>query len=218
LLNPITVRACFLAYQPIRLSLAAMRRYVPLFLLLLFIASCRPAVFPPKPEGYFRIDTPASHQYKLFDQPGFPYSLEYPVYSTIENDTVFQNEKADNPYWINIIFPSLGGVINITYKEINAKQTLPKLIQDAYDLSFFHHEKAEYMNEKEFNEPGKSVLLYIVGGNTASRYQFTATDSVKHFMRGALYFDVTPNADSLKPANDFLEQDIKHMLMTLKWK
>lgn len=74
------------------------------------------------------------------------------------------------------------------------------------------------MNEKEFSEPGKNVLLYIVGGNTASRYQFTATDSVKHFIRGALYFDVTPNADSLKPATDFIEADIKHILMTLKWK
>ncbi|MFI5196087.1 MAG: hypothetical protein ACHQD8_03285 [Chitinophagales bacterium] len=195
-----------------------MRRYITAFSLLLLVMSCRPTVFPPKPEGYFHIDTPSAHQYRLFDSPGFPYSFEYPVYSTVENDTVFKKEKADNPYWININFPSLGGVINITYKEINAKQTLPKLVQDAWDMSFFHHEKAEYMNEKELSVPGKYVLLYTVGGNTASRYQFTVTDSVKHFMRGALYFDVTPNADSLKPATDFIEQDIKHILMTLKWR
>ena len=195
-----------------------MHRYLAAFSLLLFIASCRPTVFPPKPPGYFRIDTPAAHQYQLFDRPGFPYTFEYPVYSTIEKDTVFQNDKLDNTYWININFPSLGGVINVTYMPINAGHTLDKLVQDAYDLSFFHHTKAEYMNEKEFSVPGKYVLLYTVGGNAASRYQFTATDSVKHFMRGALYFDVTPNADSLKPATDFLEQDIKHMLMTLQWK
>ena len=195
-----------------------MRKYIFAFSLFLLLASCRPEVFPPKPQGYFRIDTPASHQYRLFDRPGYPYTFEYPVYSTVENDTLFKEEKADNPYWINVVFPSLGGVINITYKEINAKQTLPRLIEDAWNMSFFHHEKAEYMNEKEFSVPGNSVMLYIIGGNAASRYQFTATDSAKHFMRGSLYFDVTPNADSLKPATDFLEQDIKHMLMTLKWR
>lgn len=195
-----------------------MHRYIIALSLLLIIASCRPPVFPPKPEGYYRIDTPATHQYRLFDAPGFPYTFEYPVYGNVQNDTVFQKEKTKNPYWININFPSLGGIINITYKEINAQQTLSKLVEDAYNLSFTHHVKAEYMNEKEFSIPGKYVLLYTVGGNTASRYQFTATDSVKHFMRGALYFDVTPNADSLKPATDFLEQDIKHMLMTLKWR
>jgi gliding motility-associated lipoprotein GldD len=57
-----------------------------------------------------------------------------------------------------------------------------------------------------------------VGGNTASRYQFAATDSTQHFLRGALYFDVTPNVDSLKPVTDFLLKDIKHMMNTLRWK
>jgi hypothetical protein len=37
-------------------------------------------------------------------------------------------------------------------------------------------------------------------------------------MRGALYFDTTPNADSLKPATDFLVQDIVHLLTTLRFK
>jgi gliding motility-associated lipoprotein GldD len=155
----------------------------------------------------------------VFDRPGYPYSFEYPVYSTIENDTVFKGEHAQNPFWININFPTLNAVINITYKAISAKQTIGKLDEDAYGLSFFHHEKADYIDHHEFNNGyGATGTLYVVGGNTASRYQFTATDSVKHFMRGALYFDVTPNADSLKPANDFLEQDIEHILRTIRWK
>lgn len=195
-----------------------MLRITVAMVLFSVICSCRPKVFPPKPPGYFRIDTPARHEYQLFNEPGFPYSFEYPVYARVENDSMFLEEKADNPYWINITFPSLGGKINITYKAINAKQPLAQLDEDAWKMSFFHHEKAEYMNEREFSVPGKSVLLYVVGGNTASRYQFTITDSAKHFMRGALYFDVTPNADSLKPATDFLEEDIKHLLQTLKFR
>jgi gliding motility-associated lipoprotein GldD len=155
----------------------------------------------------------------LFDQPGFPYRFEYPAYATISRDTVFLGQKAENPYWININLPRFNGMINITYRPITPEFSLERLNEEAWGLSFFHHEKAEYINTKDFNN-GRGVAgqLYIIGGNTATRYQFTATDSVRNFVRGALYFDVTPNADSLKPANDFLEQDIRHMLLTMQWK
>ncbi len=128
-------------------------------------------------------------------------------------------EKADNPYWINVVMPGLNAVINITYRAISPQYPYAKLVEDAYGLSFFHHEKADYIEPQGYtNMYGVSGILYVVGGNTASRYQFTATDTVRNFVRGALYFDVTPNADSLKPATDFLEQDIQHMLLTLKWR
>ncbi len=195
-----------------------MVRYLPVLLFFVLAASCRPKVFPPRPPGYYRIDTPAEHRYQLFDRPEFPYTFEYPVYGTVEKDTFFAKDRADNAYWININFKAMGGMLNLTYKEINATNTLPVLLEGAWDLSFFHHKKADYINEKELTEPGKGAMLYVVGGNAASRYQFTVTDSVKHFLRGALYFDVTPNADSLKPATDFLEKDIMHMISTLKWK
>jgi gliding motility-associated lipoprotein GldD len=193
-------------------------RYLYFSLFFLFIASCRPPVYTPKPPGYYLIDTPANHEYRLFNREGFPYSFEYPIYSDIENDTVFQGSKEKNPYWINIYFPKLGGVINITYREISDQHPFNKLVQDAYGLSFFHHEKADYIDEHPFIVNGISCTIYTVGGNAATRYQFTATDSVKHFMRGALYFDTQPNADSLKPATEFLVQDIVHLLTTLRFK
>ena len=195
-----------------------MLRHIPLLLLLTAIVSCKPKIFIPKPPGYFRIDTPVSHQYRLFAQDGFPYSFEYPVYSTVAADTLFQSGIEGHPYWINIYFPALNGVINITYVDISKKHPLDSLLSDAWGLSFFHHEKAEYIDHHPFNNGnGVTGELYIVGGNTASRYQFFATDSVRHFLRGSLYFDVTPNADSLKPATDFLEKDIEQLLFTLKW-
>ena len=195
-----------------------MFRYAIIIFFLVFIASCRPAVYPPKPSGYFRIDTPAAHLYQVFDKPGFPYTFEYPVYGIVSSDTVFRDQKGGNAYWININFPGLGGVINITYKEFNSTGRFDSLINDSYGLSFAHHEKADYIKEDIIHTPYASGVLYTVGGNAASHYQFTLTDSVKHFIRGALYFDVTPNADSLKPANDFLERDIEHMFWTLRWR
>jgi gliding motility-associated lipoprotein GldD len=206
----INKKSLFLAFMT-RLSL------VSLFFVLLF--ACRPKEYTPKPPGYFRIDTPATHRYQLFDRPGFPYSFEYPVYGSIEQDTISDAKKERHPFWINVTFPKLGGAINITYKEISAAEPLSKMSEDSWRLSFVHHEKADFMYTKDFYSPsGVTSQLYYVGGNTASCYQFVANDSTKHFMRGALYFDVTPNADSLKPATDFLEKDIEHLLMTLKWK
>ncbi len=196
-----------------------MYRIIVPFILLICIASCRPPLYTPKPAGYYKIDTPETHDYRIFNKPGFPYTFEYPTYAEIRPDSSFFEEKADNPYWINIYIPSLGGVINFTYKEINAKQPLNELVKRSFDLSFFHKDKAKSLDNAYFNNGADVyVTAFLIGGDAASKYQFTATDSVKHFVRGALYFDVTPNADSLQPAYDFVQRDIEHMLMTLRWR
>ena len=65
---------------------------------------------------------------------------------------------------------------------------------------------------------GVEGIYFSLGGNTATANQFFLTDSTKHFLRGALYFDATPNADSLGIVNDFLKKDLQHLINTLKWK
>ena len=194
-----------------------MRALLPL-LVILVLASCGPEVYTPKPRGYARIDTP-KHAYQRFDQPGFPYSFEYPVYGKISKDTMMAGMKPDNPYWINIDFPTLGGTIYLSYKSIDAGHTLEKLLYDAHEMSYFHTKRADYINAPAFHTPNNvHGVLYSVGGNAASSYQFFATDSSSHFLRGSLYFNTTPNADSLKPVTEFLHTDIEHLLGTLVWK
>ena len=195
-----------------------MRFCIPaLFICLLFL-SCRPETYTPKPRGYYRVALP-EHQYQRFEEPGFPYSFEYPVYGTIIKDTLFLGQTPENPYWIFVDFPSIGGRFYISYKTISAAQPLGKLLEDSHEMSFeVHSKRADYIKEQAFNNDNVFGILYNAGGNAASAYQFIATDSAQHFLRGALYFDVTPNADSLLPANEFLKEDMKHLLETLKWK
>lgn len=196
-----------------------MQRYLILIFIAAIFASCRPTEFTPKPAGYFKIDTPAVHEYREFTYPGYPYTFEYPTYGVVERDTVFIKDNPNNKYWLNINVASLGAMINITYLPIASKENFMKMVNDAYGLSSFHEKKADYIREEVYqNKYGVTGIVYTVGGNSASRFQFTATDSLHHFIRGALYFDVTPNADSLKPAADFMERDINRFLETIRFK
>lgn len=192
-------------------------RYL-LFLFILLGVACEQA-YTPKPRGYFNISFPKK-EYRSFDQPGYPYTFEYPVYARITQDTMFFGETPENPYWINIEFPTLNGKIYMSYKEIGKhNNNLEKLVNDAFKMTYKHTYKADYIEEKDIHNPnGVSGLFYDVGGNAASAKQFFATDSSRHFLRGALYFDAAPNADSLAPVHRFLQEDMWHLVQTLRWK
>jgi len=60
--------------------------------------------------------------------------------------------------------------------------------------------------------------FFKVEGNVATASQFFLTDSTKNFLRGALYFNATPNQDSLQPVNSFLVEDMRHLINTFRWK
>ncbi|KAA2245199.1 hypothetical protein F0L74_04350 [Chitinophaga agrisoli] len=192
-------------------------RYL-LILSILFFTACE-QTFTPKPRGYFNIPFP-ERKYQVFDMPGYPYTFEYPVYAKITKDTTFFGEKPENPYWINVEFPTLNGKIYMSYKEIGFKNnTLVNLVNDAYKMTLKHTVKADFIDEKDIHTPnGVSGLFYDIGGNAASAKQFFATDSSRHFLRGALYFDAAPNADSLAPVHRFLQEDMWHLVETLKWR
>jgi gliding motility-associated lipoprotein GldD len=64
---------------------------------------------------------------------------------------------------------------------------------------------------------GITGVFFKVSGNAATAKQFFLSDTTTHFLRGALYFGVAPNADSLKPVQDFLHADIDHLIQTFKW-
>lgn len=173
--------------------------------------------YTPKRKGYFRIDFP-KHEYQAFDRAGFPYTFEYPVYANVIQDTTFFEDRPENPYWINIDFPQFHGRIYISYKEIG-KSDLNKLVNDAYNMTYKHTSKATGIDDSLMRTPnGITGVFFKVGGNAATNKQFFVTDSTSHFLRGALYFDTSPNEDSLGIVNDFLQQDMRHLINTFKWK
>jgi gliding motility-associated lipoprotein GldD len=196
------------------------KRYYPILtvLALFLTATACQRTFTPKPRGYFEIPLPKK-EYKVFDEPGYPYTFEYPAYGKIVKDTLFFDAKPENPYWINLEFPGLNSKIYLSYKTIGGANTIEQLVNDAFRLTYKHTYKAEFINERAIETPNHVFgLFYDVGGNAASAKQFFATDSTRHFLRGALYFYASPNADSLAPVIQFLQQDMEHLAGTLKWR
>ena len=194
-----------------------MQKPVLLFVIVAIVALSCNSEYVPKPRGYFKIDFP-QHKYQLFDKPGFPYKFEYPVYAQIVQDTSFFDKAPENPYWINIDFPRFNGRIYVSYKEIG-KNSFDKLKDDAYKLTYKHTSKATSIEDSLMQTPrGVGGVFFTVGGNAATGKQFFLTDSTRHFLRGALYFDTTPNDDSLSPVNQFLQQDLFHLINSFQWK
>jgi gliding motility-associated lipoprotein GldD len=185
------------------------------FAILTLIVSCN-SNFTAKPQGYFNIDFP-KHEYQVFDQPGYPYTFEYPVYAKVIKDTSYFEKKPENPWWINVEFPEFSGRIYVSYKEIG-KNNFDTLIKQTYMLTGKHSAKAYSIEDSLINTPNQvHGVFFSVGGEVATSNQFYLTDSTRHFLRGALYFDATPNADSLGIVNQFLLVDMKHMINTFKW-
>lgn len=185
----------------------------------IFHFSCNTNYTVGKKKGYFKIEFPEK-KYQLFNQPGYPYSFEYPVYAKILKDTTFFEDKPENPWWINIDIPQFAGRIYISYKTVTSRDKLDLLVKDAFKLAYKQHVTISTgITDSVMKTPnGVEGIYFSLSGNTATANQFFLTDSTKNFLRGALYFNATPNADSLGIVNDFLKQDIKHLINTLKWK
>lgn len=179
--------------------------------------SCNSDYTAGKKKGFFKIDFPEK-KYQEFNEPGYPYTFQYPQYAQWIKDTAFFNDKAGD-WWINIDVPQLSGRIYISYKEIGSKNNFDSLRNDAYKMATQQHITISTgITDSLMKTPhGIGGLYYSLEGNTATANQFFLTDTTRHFLRGALYFDATPNADSLGIVNDFLKKDLLHLINTLKW-
>lgn len=181
-------------------------------LFLLFTFACKQS-YTPKPRGYFRIELPKKEYKPIEKTTNLPYSFEYPKYSFLQK----KSNTSEKNYWFNIVFPQFNAKIYLSYKWVN--KNINNLTKDAREFVYKHTVKADAILETPYENKDKKVygLLYEIKGDAASNIQFYMTDSTKHFLRGALYFNNLPNKDSLAPVVDFLRDDILHLIETVTW-
>lgn len=185
-----------------------------IFIVVTFIAiafAMCTSTLTPKPRAYFRISLPEKHYSRISED--LPYTFEMPQYCHLEEEQSRGAEK----YWTNIVFDKMNAKIHLSFKYL--ENNLDTLIDDSHTLAYKHTIKADAIDKKYYTDDSAHVfaLVYNIKGNVASPIQFFATDSVKCFLRGSLYFNATPNKDSIAPVLDFVAQDITQLIETLRW-
>jgi len=182
---------------------------------VLFLAACGGNHnYAPKPRGYYRIAFPKK-EYRDYNE-GCPFTFSYPKYADMEPD---KNANA-KPCWLNMQFKQFNGTLHLTYETITSKKEFDELTEDAYKFVFKHTVKSTGIDQGTISYPEKKVygIYYTIDGNAASSVQFYLTDSVHHYLRGALYFNSEPRLDSIQPVLTFVKKDVDVMIRSLRWK
>ena len=193
-----------------------------LFFLLLFgltfsIQSCEDVIYSPKPRGYPKVEYPEK-SYIQFDANYCDFTFEQPVYSSIQQDTLFFDEVPVHPCWFDVIIPQFDARIHCSYYPIDNDNTFDKLTNDAFVMANKHNLKANFIDDLVIRKPnGTGGIVFNIEGPVASSFQFYLSDTTSHFFRGALYFNTQARPDSLKPVIEFVKTDIMHMINTLEW-
>ena len=203
------------------------------------LSGCGGGDYSPKPQAYLRIDMP-EHEYFLLDtmrsNPGD--TIVFPNGDTaialtgsintfpfvFEANTCIEWTEKDAPKgerWVDLMYPQWGGVVFLTYKRLSGPDDLRGQIDTSSRLLEKHYQFASGIDERGYEDTEHRVygtVWHLRGSKVASTYQFFATDSARHFLRGALYVNSVPNNDSLAPVLEYMQRDLDHLVETLRWR
>lgn len=200
--------------------------------------------YTPKPQAYLRIDMP-EHGYWLVDT--LPTSINGQTLPSVvlpfrfeANDSAqltlkkprqvatFMADGSIKPdrvkydeVWLDINYPQWNSVIFLTYKTLNGPEDLRGQIDTSSRMLEKHYTFTSGVEEQGYEDAENKVygtVYYLKGSRVATTCQFWLTDSTRHFLRGALFLNVTPNNDSLAPVIDYMQADVEHLVETLRWR
>ncbi|MBP3763896.1 MAG: hypothetical protein J6I49_08495 [Bacteroidales bacterium] len=185
----------------------------------------------PKPKAYLRIDTP-EHRYFVLDtmryadstirsSDGKPYKTFPFIFEANECIEWGEKDAPKGERWVDLRYPQWNGVVFLTYKRLSSPDSLRGQVDTSARLLEKHYQFASGIDEQAYEDVAHRVygtVWKLRGSKVASTCQFYATDSVHHFLRGALYINSVPNNDSLAPVLEYMQEDILHLVETLRWR
>lgn len=180
-------------------------------IVIVLFTSCEKS-YTPKPRGFQRFEFEPKKYVPYSNKCGF--SFELPDYALVVPDYL-SGEVHD--CWYNIYYKPFNATLHISYNPIRDQKEYIKLTEDARKLVYKHTVKADEIYETYIQNAHVKGMVFELSGNTATSFQFFVSDSTKNYLRGALYFNVQTNTDSVKPVLAYLEKDIYKMIETLRW-
>lgn len=188
-----------------------MYQAIKFFFLLLFIivlSSCGESEVRPRPQAYLALQYPSPEYIKL-NKEECPFDFEVNSYARV---------LAGSDCSMKIEYPFMDATVYMDYAPV--KDNIRELLIDGQKLSFSHNRMADVIDDKIYINPDKSVygMMYAIEGNAASNVQFYLTDSVQNFVTASLYFNRAPNYDSIYPAVNYIQLDMRKMMESMNWK
>jgi gliding motility-associated lipoprotein GldD len=161
----------------------------------------------PKPTGQLSLEYPPAKYMKFSNSCGFDFD---------KNELA--EIKASSNCGLEIHYPKMKATVYLTYKPV--QNNLEILLTDAQKLTYEHAIKANDIAEQPYVNLDRKVygMFYQVGGNAATNAQFYVTDSTRNFVTASMYFYSKPNFDSILPAADYIKNDMKQIIESIKWK
>lgn len=175
------------------------------------------SVLSPKPRAYPHVEFPVK-QYLTYVPQDCPFELKYPEYTKIDQKNPVDTLTGVH-CWFNIFYPQYNATLHCSYNSINSQDQLETMISDAFEIADQVNKRSNYTNETVLQLPnGSAALVFEFEGPAASPVHFFVTDSLKHFFKGALYYQTAHNPDSLGIITRFIREDIDQIMSTIRWK
>ena len=181
-------------------------KFILIITVLLSFVACQEETNYPKPKAKLRLSYPKA-KYKTIQLANCPYTFKVNTLAKI------RRQKDCN---ITLEYPNIDLAIDITY--IPLHNDLKRAIRDMNKITTEHIKHGDGYLQHPFENETNIGMVTEVKGNVASNAQFYVSDRKKHFLSGSLFFKTRPNIDSLLPAVNYLNQDIKVLMETVKWK
>lgn len=171
-----------------------------------FLFSCSNQSTIPKPKAFF---------YNELAEPNYVYYKSNCGYSFFVNS---KNDIDSENCNMKIKSSSLNSTIYLS--QVSVKNNFNLIDSDFLKKIDENSTNAFSVNVSEFNDRENNVFAkyYSFTGNTPSNTRFYITDSISVYLTGSLYFDSKPNYDSLLPSIFLVNNEIRKMIQTFKWK
>jgi len=167
----------------------------------------------PRPYAYHRVHLPDTISIRTGLDCPFELSLNQSARLS------YPKGKSGSACWVDLHYPDIRASVHFTYVPLRNKESLGECVRGSQELVFKHTIRASEILEDSLVFPDREVygLFYRLSGHAASNSQFYVTDSTRHFLRAALYFDSTPHPDSMKPVVDYMLGEMERMASGIRW-
>lgn len=185
-------------------------KFAFVLLILVLTNSCKDnEILIPRPLANLRVEFPE----RVYTETSLscPYQFGLASYMT-PNPT-----SSENPCHLDISLGQFNGMLHLSY--VPVKDNLPELVAYSIDKVREHQVKASAIQDSLIISQEHRVYgtFYEFYGNSATPFQFHFTDSLQHFIRGTVYFNATPNFDSIYPVLQYVREDLIHIITSNRW-